>query len=65
MKSILTFLCITPVALLFFPFPLALPIMLAGIAYNERNWWPFAIYIALVIGGVIGMYMDNKIKWMS
>lgn len=64
LNGALTLMCILPVVLFFIPLPLAVPIGVAAICYEEHNWWPFAIYMGWFLVGVIGMHLDDKIKWM-
>lgn len=61
----MTFLCILPVVLFFIPIPFAVPIAIAETCYEEHNWWPFAFYILWTMAGGIGMYLDDKHKWMQ
>jgi hypothetical protein len=57
--------CTISVVLFFIPLPLAVPIGLAMICYDEHNWWPFVIYMIWVIIALWGMWLDDKIKWMD
>lgn len=65
LKGVLTIGCILPVALFFIPLPLAVPIGIAGMCYDEHNWWPLALYLLWVIAGLVGMKIDDNIKWMG